>query len=152
MFGAIGQGKYQLPVWLDIYLTNQFTPPLLRELRLFFPDFKYALEGASDFILAQKRRITIFTVFVPLIAVPNIISFGIAAVMPDLMAVEPAAIRTNELVAERTNNPSSESNGCTASSAADTKTTCTSSTGHAVANAANIGNGYAKITYLGTSI
>lgn len=86
---------------MDIYLTNQFTPPLLRELRLFFPDFKYALEGASDFILAQKRRITIFAVFVPLIAVPNIISFGIAAVMPDLMTVEPAAVRTNELVAER---------------------------------------------------
>ena len=39
---------------------------------------------------------------------------------------------------------------CSNSTAAATKTTCTSSAGHAVANAANTGNGYAKITYLGT--
>ena len=42
------------------------------------------------------------------------------------------------------------SGGCTSSTAAATKTTCTSSTGAHVANAANTGNGYAKITYLGT--
>ena len=42
------------------------------------------------------------------------------------------------------------STGCTASTAAETKTTCTSSTGAHVANAANTGNGYAIITYLGT--
>lgn len=44
------------------------------------------------------------------------------------------------------------STGCTASTATDTYTVCTSSTGAHVANAANTGNGYAKITYLGTSI
>ena len=42
------------------------------------------------------------------------------------------------------------SNGCTSSTATATKTTCTSSTGAHVANAANTGDGYAKITYLGT--
>ena len=38
------------------------------------------------------------------------------------------------------------STGCTSSTATATYTVCTSSTGHAVANAANTGNGYAKIT------
>ena len=42
------------------------------------------------------------------------------------------------------------STDCTSSTATSTKTTCTTSTGTHVANAANTGNGYAKITYLGT--
>ena len=40
--------------------------------------------------------------------------------------------------------------GCTSSTAAATKTTCTSSYGAHTANYANTGNGYARITYLGT--
>ena len=40
--------------------------------------------------------------------------------------------------------------GCSSSTNAATKTTCTSSIGAHVANAANTGNGYARITYLGT--
>ena len=42
------------------------------------------------------------------------------------------------------------SDNCTSSTATGTKTTCTSNTGAHTANYANTGNGYAKITYLGT--
>lgn len=44
------------------------------------------------------------------------------------------------------------STGCTSSTGTATKATCTDSTGTHVSKAANTGNGYAKITYLGTSI
>ena len=44
------------------------------------------------------------------------------------------------------------STGCASSSAVATKTTCTSNTGAHISEYANTGNGYAKITYLGTSI
>lgn len=40
---------------------------------------------------------------------------------------------------------------CTTSTAIDTYTVCTASTGHAQQNAANTGNGYARITYIGTT-
>ena len=41
---------------------------------------------------------------------------------------------------------------CTASTATNTKTVCVTTAAHAQANAANSGNGYAKISWVGTSI
>ena len=97
MIGAIIESKNQLSVSLDVYKVNQFTPSFRGVFCLFTDAPQKPFKSMLDVVLVEKWRLTDFASSVFLVAIPNIITLGVAVVMPDLVTKESTAISTNEL-------------------------------------------------------
>ena len=98
MLGTVREGKEQLPVRLDLYALHQAAPAIFGEFRLFAQNFQHTLKRKPDLLFVKKRRLADLAVSVPLIAVPDIVSLGIAMIVPYLVAIEAATVGADELI------------------------------------------------------
>ena len=105
MLGTIIESKDQHFVGLDAYGVNQFTPAFWGVFCLFAYTAQKLLKSTLDVALVENWRLTDFVSPVSLVAIPNIITLGIAVIMPDLVTKESTAISANELIAEWTAIP-----------------------------------------------
>lgn len=93
----VAQEEYHPAVGVNRYRFNGFSPVFFHEGRI-----NVALSGKGLFerfpkpVLADDRSPAFFRAAVSLVAVPNVIPFAAAGIVPDLVAVEAAAVSTDK--------------------------------------------------------
>ena len=101
-FSTIDHVENQPPIWINHNDFHHLIPKVF--MRLATPDAKFltdALKRHLDFIFAQDWCLALFGTRIAAVAVPDIVTLRVFAVVPDFVPIKAAAVCTNQLIAKR---------------------------------------------------
>lgn len=101
LFSA-GKQEFEMAVLADRSKFHRLPPSRIAVGRVTVAVFfQCDLECGLYLVFPQERRLAFLGFFVLVVAVPDVVPLGIGAIVPNLVAVEAAAVSANELIAER---------------------------------------------------